>query len=75
MANKTALLSLSQTTDFGSNPVIMAKKITLPQHSTKHWQIRALKCLISRNCCLSTLFSPRPQQLSGDASRYKHAFF
>lgn len=26
MANKTALLSLSQTTDFGSNPVIMAKK-------------------------------------------------
>lgn len=37
MANKTALLSLSQTTDFGSNPVIMAKKknhTSTTQHKT-----------------------------------------
>lgn len=36
MANKIALLSLSQTTDFGSNPVIMAKKnhTSTTQHKT-----------------------------------------
>lgn len=36
MTNQTALLSLSQTTDFGSNPVIMQKKNKNPTSTAQH---------------------------------------
>lgn len=42
-------------TDFGSKLVTM-QKVTLPQHSTKYSQIKTLRCFVSINCCLSTIW-------------------